>query len=293
MRFGCNSSSDPNNPLSYPAQCSADDLDATDEVLASVSIDDTTHVVGTPVNTFLCGVDRVLLAKNGSSTFIATIQPESDEGNCATGLNGNDSDTLDRILRWVRADPTGGAVFSDVDGMVALKNLPGGTAGATHFAGRWVVVINEAADTLDWDGSATDNDVVAWLDPTDGLGAHGHSDHDSAAAGIQPAGAAWMGEIKSRERVLLSFQESVANLAINGRDTDKLDSVPVFARFDVNDPDDFDFFGPAVATHDNRPGIVIANGLAFYRVDEATTTSTGTATATRATRSCSAPPSRT
>jgi hypothetical protein len=85
------------------------------------------------------------------------------------------------------------------------------------------------------------------------------------------------------------FEESVFGGPINARDSDTNDSIPVFARFDLSDPNDFDFPGPAIAVDADNAGMVIANGTGFYRVEEAATTSTGTTTATRTTASCSAP----
>ncbi|HUR26690.1 MAG TPA: hypothetical protein VM509_00770, partial [Planctomycetota bacterium] len=87
--------------------------------------------------------------------------------------------------------------------------------------------------------------------------------------GVQPAGASAMIDRPERDRLLVAFQESVINFAINTGDSDLLDSTPTFARFDPANANDFDFPGPAVATSATNPGIVIANGFAIYRVDEA------------------------
>jgi hypothetical protein len=269
---GAGSLNDSNDhPGLQPPHCSGNDTDTTDEVLHHLRFD---TVAGAPTltavtNTGLAGVDRVLLVKNGANTFVATLVPEGDEGNCATGLNA-DGDTNDRVLRWLRAVPAGGAIFTDIDGFVAIANVDGGLHGVTDLAGRWIAVIDEAADgNSTWDGiPGTDNDIVAWLDPSDGLGAQWTTDHDAATNGVQAVGTTFLDEMASRQRVFMGFQESVANLAINGRDTDKLDSIPVFVRFDPNDADDLDFPGPAVATHDNRIGTVIENDVAYYRVDE-------------------------
>jgi hypothetical protein len=47
------------------------------------------------------------------------------------------------------------------------------------------------------------------------------------------------------------------------------DSVPVFARFDPSNANDFDLPGPAVAVDADNMGLVISNNIAYYRVDEA------------------------
>jgi len=258
-----------------PAHCTANDTDATDEVLHYVWL--SSFLAGTtqPVNTALAGEERVLVASNGTAAFVASIVPESDDGNCATvGLN-NDGDTNDDILRWVKVETQLGSsgVFTAAIGLVALEDVPGGTHGATDFDGRWIVVIDEAADGRSWDGevSNTTNNIehlVAWLDPADGNSAQWISDH-SPAPGFQCGGSSWMGELEDRVRVGVGFQESVFGAPINGRDTDTQDSVPVFARFDPSNANDFDFPGPAVAADADNVGLVISNNIAYYRVDEA------------------------
>jgi hypothetical protein len=258
-----------------PAHCTSNDTDSTDEVLHFLWLNSFFAGTTQPVNTALAGAERVLVTTNGTATFVASIVPESDDGNCATvGLN-NDGDTTDDVLRWVRAEnPLGSSgVFTAAIGLVALEDVPGGTHGATDFAGRWIVVIDEEADGRSWDGevsNATNNveHLVGWLDPTDGNAAQWRTDH-SPSAGFQCAGSSWMGELEDRTRVPIGFEESVFGAPINGRDTDLLDSVPVFSRFDPNDADDFDFPGPAVAVDADNAGIAISNNIAYYRVDEA------------------------
>jgi hypothetical protein len=157
-------------------------------------------------------------------------------------------------------------VFSDVDGLVALDDTPGGTHGATELSGRWIVVIDEAADERNWDAQAADHDVVGWLDPLDGNAASWTTDH-SPSGGVQPAGASCLEELVGVARVAVGFQEAVLGLPINARDGDLLDSIPVFARFDP--ADDLDFPGPAIAVDADNAGVVVANGTALFRVDEA------------------------
>ncbi|MBM3989827.1 MAG: hypothetical protein FJ298_02350 [Planctomycetes bacterium] len=258
-----------------PAHCTSNDTDATDEVLHYVWL--SSFLAGTtqPVNTALAGEERVLVASNGTAAFVASIVPESDDGNCATvGLN-NDGDTGDDVLRWLKVEAQLGSsgVFTAATGLVALADVPGGTEGATDFNGRWIVVIDEAADGRSWDGEVSNpannvEELVAWLDPADGNSAQWISDH-SPAPGFQCGGSSWMGELEDRARVGVGFQESVFGAPINGRDNDTLDSVPTFSRFDPTDANDFDFPGPAVAVDADNVGLVISNNIAYYRVDEA------------------------
>lgn len=262
-----NNQNDVNNPITYPAQCVGADADSTDNVMHYLLLSAWLGVAP-PENTFLAGADRIVIVKNGANTFLATLVPEADEGNCATGIN-LDGDTTDRILRWVRAVPTGGFVFSDADELVAVRNVAGGTNGVTDLAGRLVAVIDEAADDRNWDANvAIDNDIVAWLDPTDGPTSRWVTDHDAASAGVQATGTRWMAEMPDRSRALLGFEESVVGLSLNGRDNDTNDTLPVFVRFDPNDDDDLDFPGPGVGAQDNNVGTVIVAGIAYYRVDE-------------------------
>lgn len=258
-----------------PAHCTANDTDTIDEVLHYVWLSSFLSGTTQPVNTALAGEERVLVASNGTAAFVASIVPESDDGNCTTvGLN-NDGDTDDDVLRWVKVEnPLGSSgVFTSAIGLVALEDVPGGTHGATDFNGRWIVVIDEAADGRSWDGELSNptNNVehlVAWLNPADGNSAQWISDH-SPSPGFQCGGSSWMGELKDRVRVPIGFEESVFGAPINGRDTDLLDSVPVFSRFDPSNANDFDFPGPGVAVDADNVGTVISNNIAYYRVDEA------------------------
>lgn len=255
-----------------PGHCvgSAIDGDATDQVLGYLEYASWVGG-GAKVNTGLAGHRRALATKNGSAYFVATICPEAGEGNCNLNSLNDDDDFVDDVLRWIRVEtPLGNSgIYGDSDGLVAVADVAGGTRGVTDLAGRWIVVVDEDADNRDHDGMpAVDNDVIGWIDPLDGNSALFTFDHGSGT-GFQPAGTAWMSERESRDRALIAFQEKVANLALNSSDTDKLDSAPSFARFDPLDLDDLDFPGPAIAVADDNAGIVIQNGFAFYRVDEA------------------------
>lgn len=253
-----------------PAYCNTLDNDSTDEVLHFLWF--STWFAGTSTirNTAFAGDERVLIANSGGSTYVASLVPESDDGNCGTrGLN-DDGDTTDDVLRWLKVETLLGSsgIYTAKVGLVALEDVPGGTHGVTDLAGRWIVVIDEAADGRTWDGNATTEELVAWLDPADGNAALWTTDHNQASSGGF-VGASWMGELEDRSRVGIGFTEEVFGGPINGRDNDQLDSVPTFARFDPTNADDLDFPGPAVAVDADNIGLVIANNIAYYRVDEA------------------------
>jgi hypothetical protein len=239
------------------------DADTLDNVLhiLKYALWSANPVLNPPKNTGIPGVDRVLC----TSTAVATLVLETDDGGCDLNADG---DTTDEILRWVLA-ATPALPFGNAAQLNAVEDAtPGGTHGVTDLAGKWISVVSELDDNTDHDGDALKtHNLVAWLDPSAGTPTWVF-DH-SANPGIQPAGATAMIERPERDRLLVAFQESVINLAINTGDNDKLDSTPTFVRFDPNDPTDLDFPGPAVAIAATNPGIVIANGYAIYRVDEA------------------------
>jgi len=257
-----------------PSHCTGADTDATDQVLHFVRYGQ--FLTGeAPINTAFAGLDRVLISRTGSTTWVATIVPETADGNCLAGDGGlnDDDDADDRVLRWIsvrdQASLGSDFVYKNVQGLIALANTPGGTRGATDLAGRFVVVVDEAADERNYDGvSGTDNTLIGWLDPSTGASAQWTFDHNASAAGFQGAGTRWMGEQPDRTRVGSGFQESVFGNRINARDTDTTDSVPTFVRFDPGNASDLDFPGPAIAIDEDNAGIVIGAGIALFRVDE-------------------------
>lgn len=252
-----------------PTYCTNVDNDSTDEVLHFLWFNTWFGGTSTIRNTALAGDERVLLAVNGTSTYVASLVPEADDGNCTTrGLN-DDGDTLDHVLRWIKVETLLGSsgVYTAKVGLVAVADLPGGVHGVADLAGRWIVAIDEAADSRTWDGNATQSKLIGWLDPTDGNAALWTTDHNQGSSGGF-VGATWMAELEDRSRLPIAFTESDFGGPINGRDTDTTDSVPVFARFDPTNADDLDFPGPAIATDLDNAGVVLANNVAYYRVDE-------------------------
>lgn len=253
-----------------PSHCAQNDTDTTDEVLHFIRYGAWFAGTESPVNTFFAGEDRVLAVRTSLRTYVATVVPESDDGNCVTNGLNNDADTTDRVLRWIATtDPLGSVgVFSNVNGLVALANTAGGTRGVTDLAGRFIAVVDEDADNRNYDGLAAENTLVAWLNPDSGNSATWTFDHGTQA-GIQATGTRWMGEQPGRTRVGVGFMESVFGAPINGRDTDTTDSMPAFARFDPGNANDFDFPLTAIGIDEDNAGILITAGVALYRVDEA------------------------
>jgi len=257
-----------------PTHCTQNDTDSLDQVLHFIRYGAWFAGTDSPVNTAFAGEDRVLIVKDTVRTYVASVVPEADDGNCATAGLNNDGDATDRVLRWVAINsPLGSSgVFIAEAGLVALADTAGGTHGATTLSGKFVVVVDEAADDRDYDGDVpVDNTLVAWLDPDDGNSAAWTFDHSqgaNGAPGFQGCGTLWMGEQPDGKRLGVAFQESVYGGPINGRDADDDDSVPTFVRFDPNNADDLDFPGPAIAVDDDNAGIVITAGVSFFRVDE-------------------------
>jgi hypothetical protein len=257
-----------------PSHCTGNDTDNTDQVLHFVRYGQ--FLTGeAPINTGFAGLDRVLISRTGSTTWVATIVPETADGNCLAGDGGlnDDDDADDRVLRWIsvrdQASLGSDFVYKNVQGLIALANTAGGTRGATDLGGRFIAVVDEAADERSYDGVAgTDNTLIGWLDPSAGASAQWTFDHNAGAAGFQGAGARWMGEQPDRTRVGAGFQESVFGNRINARDTDTTDSVPTFVRFDPGNASDLDFPGPAIAIDEDNAGIVTGAGIALFRVDE-------------------------
>lgn len=266
-----NVSTAPDLPPSWlPLQCTAEDGDMTDEVLhyvlylGFVADSDTNR----PLNTGLAGSDRVLALMASGDNFVATLVDEADT-DC--DLN-DDGDTTDQVFRWA---PVGGgtAYVIDPDALLAVEDVPGGIDGVFDFDQRFIAVISESDNGADYNGETSgpgfeSQDLVAWLDPSAATPAWVF-DHNPSSAGVQAAGSDWLAEREERDFLLSTFLESVIDQSINslGGDTDKIDSVPTFARF--QSPLDLDFPGPTVATMPGNAGVVIAFDFGFFRVDEA------------------------
>jgi hypothetical protein len=248
-----------------PSNCAGYvDTDVNDQVLHALdySLWSANPGANPPQNTGIPGTDRVLC----TNTVVGTLVLEVDDGGCDLNADG---DTADEILRWVTFT-SAQLPFGTASQLNAVTTAtPGGTFGISDLSNKFICVVSELDDNTDHDldGLKTHN-LVAWLNPTVGSPTWTF-DHNSAAA-VSYVGASWMMDRAQRDRLLVAYQESVANHSINtGGDNDKLDSVPTFSRFDPNNSNDLDFPGPAVAISANNAGLMIVNGYGLYRVDEA------------------------
>lgn len=260
------------DPEWMPLQCTAgqEDTDESDDVLHYLNYADFVLGVASPVNTGLAGTDRVfaLPGTGGMPGFVATLTDEDDEGDCSLNDDGgSDTDQNDLILRWVRAEEPV-RPFTNVNGLLALKsNLSGPTEGVVELDGRFVAVVNEAADGRSWDDVVnTNNDLIAWLDPNLDDLAEWTFDHDPGG-GPSYFGIDWM-DFPENGRLLITLQESVFDSPLNPGDGDTADIFPGFAGFDPNDPDDMDFPGPPVATSQSQTQVIQAGDWAIFPVRE-------------------------
>jgi hypothetical protein len=260
------------DPTWQPPQCSGiTDTDTDDDVLFWIDFADwvVDPVSNPPVNTGLAGVDRVIAVQD----YVATISLEVDDGGC--DLN-EDGDGEDRIVRWVRATTP---VLPPVDSAVDLfalaepADVPGGTAGLAELDGRIVILVDEAADQTDIDLSTDDHRLLGWRDPEDSTTwtfNHGTTIEGSFVDFF--GGATWLAETPERNRLLAAVPENVQGDNLNvftnhDEDTDTNDSVPTFLDFNSTPRLVFPFV--RIAVEPDSAGIVIADGIAFYRVSEA------------------------
>lgn len=267
-----------NQPL-VPNTClDTPDIDELDEVL--FVLDFLEFCAGLPaLSSGLAGRERVVIVDG----FAATLQDEAD----ATCDLNEDGDELDTMVRWVGVvtDEADIAPPRDATQMEALEDsVPGGAQGLASLSGRFVALVDEAADgtDIDLDGSM-DHDLIGWLDPADGplamwTYAHERSGSPTFGTGIanEPyAGATWMAAESTEGRLGLAFPEEIPDLNLNtnadcgflAKDSDETDSLPVWLDFEVGPTLDFD--GVGFAVDEDNTGVVVAQGFAFYRVDEA------------------------
>jgi hypothetical protein len=221
------------------------DTDTNDDVLHFLLFKDwlTNPVTDPPVNTGIPGREQVLC----TTTTVATIADEADDGGC--DLN-DDGDATDEILRWVGiATPT--APVGDSALLVAVADsTPGGANGVTDLSGKLLAVIDESEDDGNYDGNAADNKLLGWIDPL--APTAWVTDHSSTSTLF--FGTPWLGEARPHDYVRVAFQESVfaqnignsADTALGNDDGDTGDSLPGIATF--ASASDLDFFWPKVAT---------------------------------------------
>ncbi|TAJ12469.1 MAG: hypothetical protein EPO68_13680 [Planctomycetota bacterium] len=253
------------------------DGDLLDEVLHWITFETWLAGNSDPVNTGIPGELRVI-ALDGA---VATLCPEGDAG-CDLD---DDGDTIDSVPRWIQT--TANALpAGDIVHMLAASAVAGGAHGLAWNGGRLVAVLSEQQSGRDLDTSVLDHDLVAWLDPVLGTAAVWHVSHPSGAVGtgiggLNFVGADWLAERPQEGRLGLGFEENTAgdvlnlpNFTLNNclagdlvvKDTDDLDSLPVWSDFGPGPALDFDGIGYALAT--NNGGIVVVRGQVFFRGNE-------------------------
>ena len=246
-----------------------DDLDSDDQVLAFLHFADwVADSVGAPIrNTGLVGRGRVFVAGD----YVGTIAYEEDDG---CDLNG-DGDELDRVARWVFAEPDPGTDLEPpgtTDLMLALPeegDISGPTLGVAELSERLVILVSEELDGRNHDLNLDeDYNLIAWLDPDSATS--WEFDHGSSSAFF--LGATWMDETSARDYVLIAALEEVSGGNFNipagatGPDMDMRDSVPVIARFNTTRL--FPGLVP-VAVRATNAGLTRIGGYVYGRVHEA------------------------
>jgi len=275
-----------------PENCAGTpDTDALDRVLHYLDYSDA--LMGAlPVNTGLAGHDRVLILDG----FVATLSNEVD-ANCNLNAATGDADMNDDVVRWV-ATTLPVAPARDAEDLHAIAiGTGGGSMGVAVLNDRIIGVIDEAADSADFDTQTgemeADHNLVAWLDPeasnptwrfqhqSAGSRQFGTGVFDSTGKSEPFAGTNWMAPETVNGRLPLVFLENVpsgtnpnlgslnTNLDCNlvNKDTDETDGLPVWADFESGPTLDFDGVGYAVDLA--NPGIQLASGFVFFRVSEA------------------------
>lgn len=256
-----------------PGACLAmtEDTDTDDQVLHWIRYADllagNADATG---NTGLAGGGRVLVA----GTAVATLSNEAD---ATCDLNG-DGDLGDHVARWVEATPGATYVTSDTILRAVETSLPGGAMGFSELSDRLVCAVSELGEGMDIDGVASDNALVAWVDPADGASATWTISHptDGIGTGVSMApyvGATWMAADSFLGRLPMTYSEIVPNQNLNSnsacsfvqKDSDTVDALPVWADFAGNV---LDFDGIGYAVSETAPGVSTSGNFAFFRVDE-------------------------
>jgi hypothetical protein len=147
--------------------------------------------------------------------------------------------------------------------LLAIGDTPGGTHGFAELSGRFVIVVDEAADGRDYDGAMmVDNLLLGSHDPLL-PGTAFEFDH---APGVPLAGATWMSETPDRTQLLHAAPEEITGVDVDG-DGVADDSFITFPFF--NGPADLNFPGFGIGLVEDNAGIELIGVLAFFRVSEA------------------------
>jgi hypothetical protein len=165
--------------------------------------------------------------------------------------------------------------------LFAVRDVAGGTHGLAELGARFVIEASESQSRrdLNFDGQET-FDYLGWLLPT------GHSDADTPwdfSHGVDFTtffGGSWVAETPDRSRLLVAMEEdsfgdtghpghdlNAHDPPIPGEDQDTADSVPVVASIE-GVPPLLDLSMTHAAASALNPGIVVAHGLSFSRIDE-------------------------
>ncbi|MFT5289054.1 MAG: hypothetical protein ACI82F_001113, partial [Planctomycetota bacterium] len=265
-----------NGEVVVPDSCvGTPDTDTTDQVLFWLRFKDFAIGMDGVHNSGVAGADRVLAVDD----YVATLSPESD-----SSCNYNeDADSTDTVVRWIEA-LDGSTPPRDPSQLHAVATgLPGGSSGVACLEDRFVSVVSELADSDDLDGGkAANNILVAWLDPSAGASTtwtfrheSGNPNFGTGLAGEPYAGATWMAAEEDEGRLPVAFKESVPARNLNNfslncdvltKDSDTLDSLPVWMDFESGPTLDFD--GVGFALEPSSAGIIVSRGWVFYRVSE-------------------------
>ena len=265
-----------NGELVVPDSCqSTPDTDTLDQVLHWLRFEDFSTGADTAHNTGIAGADRVLAVND----HVAVLSPEID-ANCNYNEDAASDDT---VVRWIEAS-TGSTPPRDPSQLHAVATgIDGGSFGVTNLSDRLVCVVSELADSDDLDGGKpANNDLVAWLDPAAGPTTTWTFRHESSnpnfgtgLTGEPYAGATWLADASDEARLGVAFEESVPGINLNNfslgcdvvtKDSDTIDSLPVWMDFEAGPTLDFDGVGFAVEA--DAAGIVVSRGWSFFRVSE-------------------------
>ena len=263
-------------PLSWvPSNCALADADLGDHVLQWLRLSAwTANPLTSPVqNTGLAGVPtqalggRIAIAV-GATPFVATVQPEADQANC--DLNG-DADMNDTVVRWAEAAAPQSFFFTDESEIVAVSAASGENAGLFELENAFVALVDEAADGRDHDADPLVDQaaLIGWLDPLDGLTAAWTFDHDLTATELF-IDTEWIVGTPDQSALFATVTENTFSTSQNnvGTDVDLLDAIPALVTLDTAS-NDLDFIVSRVATDPGRAGMVVSEGLVFFRTDEA------------------------
>jgi hypothetical protein len=259
-------------PNFRPAQC-ADDMDATDDVLAVLTFGAwmLDPAANPPVNHGLAGRDRIAFAGNYVATIVSEVQDNCNLNGPMTPLP--DLDSTDLVVRWVAIangplDPI--LPINDANQIRALADVPGGGHGLYELSNRFVIVASEEdGGNIDTD-DMLDANLLGWLMPSTSSTIwdfyHGQDD-------TQVVEASWLSPRESESRLGVAFTERVGVMphslnpgtVQNPGDTDTLDAIPTFATFGSGR---MVFPGVGIALDKDSAGMVTAKGWTFYRVSE-------------------------